>query len=209
MQSLPQLGIVEVGLPGVERGGFAIARDDGQLIVRQGGEVDGGADGIPVQQTRDLLRRQGEDVRNVPRLPVADLDAERRDQHERGDAVGAPHRHLRGDPSAERRADHDGVAGVLLGKKIEVEIGEIVDGVDGVRVGGMAIPRMRRGLHVAVRGEQIEHRRRRIEPVFPVEPEDGTPLPSLDHLELHAADYSKNRRARNVQSCGIIALSAQ
>ena len=54
-----------------------------------------------------------------------------------------------------------------------------------------------RGLHAAVRGEQIEHRRRRIEPDrFPVEPEDGAPLPSLDHLELHAADYSKNRRAR-------------
>jgi hypothetical protein len=94
-------------------------------------------------------------------------------------------------------------------KEIEVEIGEIVDGVDRVRAGGMAIPRMLRGVHAAVRGEQVEHRRRRIEPVFPVEPEDGAPLPSLDHLELHAADYSKNRRARNVPSCGIIALSAQ
>ena len=97
--------------------------------------VDGGARRVAVLQARHLVGRQREDVRDVAGLPVAHLDAERRHEDEPAEAFAALDRHLRGDPAAQRRADHDHVAEIPLGEQVEVEIREIVDGVDGARVG--------------------------------------------------------------------------
>ena len=79
---------------------------------------------------------------------------------------------------------------VPLGEKVEIEIGQVVDGVDARHVGRMAEAGMRGREHAAVGGQQVEERRARIEAFLAVEPEDRAPLPALDDLELHAADYS-------------------
>ena len=82
------------------------------------------------------------DIRNVSRLAVANLDPERSDQDQPGHALRALHGHLRGDPAAERAADHDGVAGVLLREQIEIEVGQVVHRVDACRLRRVAKPRM-------------------------------------------------------------------
>src|SRR5713226_7751903 len=46
VQPLPDLGVVKVWLPGVQGRRLAIARDHGQLVVREFRVVDGGAGGI-------------------------------------------------------------------------------------------------------------------------------------------------------------------
>src|SRR5207245_5888262 len=87
VQPLGQLRIVEVRLPRVQRGGLAIARDDGQLVVRLLRVVDDEAPWIAILQTHDLVRMQREDVGDVARLPVADPAAERPHQHEAGEPL--------------------------------------------------------------------------------------------------------------------------
>src|SRR5215472_19013838 len=53
-QAPSELRVVEVGLPRIERGGLAIAGDDGELIVGELRAVEGGAGGIRVRQTKNL-----------------------------------------------------------------------------------------------------------------------------------------------------------
>jgi hypothetical protein len=62
---------------------------------------------------------QGEDVGDVARLAIAHLDAQRGHQHESGQAIGALHRHLRGDPAAERGTDQDHLAQVARAERGE------------------------------------------------------------------------------------------
>ena len=77
---------------------------------------------------------QREDVGDVARLAVADLDPERRHQDEVAEACRGFHGHLGGDPAAQRGADHHRVPSLLLGQQVQVQVREIVDGVDGRRL---------------------------------------------------------------------------
>src|SRR6266540_585257 len=96
------------------------------------------------------MRRERKDVRNVTGLPITDLNAHRSDQNESSEAVGTLHRHLRRDPATQRKADQGHFVEILLGEKVEVEIGEIVDGVDSLRVGRMTETRVGRSDYTTV-----------------------------------------------------------
>ncbi len=126
---------------------------------------------------------KGEDVRNVTGLPIADLDAHGSHQNEAGQAVGTLDGHLGRDPSTERGADHHHVAQIARGQQVEVEIGEIVDRVDAVNVRRMTEAGMRRGKHLAVRGQQVQKGVVRPEALFAVKPEEWLAPPALDVLE--------------------------
>src|SRR5207302_6861147 len=88
-----------------------------------------------------------------------------------------------GDPAAERGPDHGHVAEVSLGEHVQVEIGQVVDGVDARHVGRVAEARMRGREHAAVSREQVEELRARVEAFLAVEPEDRPALTSLDDLQ--------------------------
>ncbi len=145
--------------------------------------VDGHLGRIAVLQARDLVGREREDIGDVARLPIPHLDAERGDEDEAAEPVATLHRHLGRDPAAERGPDHGHVAEVPLGEDVEVEVGQVVDGIDARDVGRTAEAGMRGREHAAVRREQVEERRAWIEAFLAVEPEDRPPLPSLDDLQ--------------------------
>jgi hypothetical protein len=89
------------------------------------------------------------------------------------------HRHLGGEPPAERAADHDDLAAIVLGEPVEIEIGEIVDRVGGRGVRGMAEPGM--GGRAGGHGRRADRAR---EPPdrdpLHVEPEDGHAAATLE-----------------------------
>jgi hypothetical protein len=147
--------------------------------------IDGESSGITVLQRRDLQRMQGEDVGDVACLAVAHLDAERAHEHESGQTVATPHRDLRRDPSAQRAADQHDVAQIALGQKVQVEVREIVDGVDAVDLGRESEARVRRGEDAGVAGHEVQIRRGGIEAFLAVEPQHRTSRPALEQLERY------------------------
>jgi len=161
--------------------------DHRQPIVRQRGVIDPGARGLVVLDPQDLVGMEREDVGDVPRLAVADLDAQRRHQHQPRHAGRALHRHLGGNPATQRATDHHRVAGVELRQEIEIEVGQVVHRVEAVDLRRVAVPRMRGRDDAAVSRQRLEHRRVGIEALLAVEPEDRTTVTALDDLEPHVA----------------------
>ena len=81
------------------------------------------------------------------------MDAGGGDQGQRGEPAGVARRKLGCDPAAEREADQIDVLEVELIEEVEIEVGEIGDGVEPVRRVGGAEARMLGHDHVVPRGE--------------------------------------------------------
>jgi len=195
-QAAAQARVVEVRLPPIKGGGLAAPGDDIHLVLGQPRVVHGGRRGIGVLQPPHLVGIEGPDVGDVPGLAVADLDAEGIDQHQARQARRALHGHLGGDPPAQGGAHQHGVAGVALGEQIEVEVGQVVHGVDAVGLGRVAEPGMRGRDHPPVPSQQIEEGRVGIEAFLAVEPEDRPPVATLDDLEPDAVKRQPAGRRR-------------
>src|SRR4029453_14188704 len=92
-------------MPGVEAGPLPVSRADDQLVVRHRVGI-GRPPGVVPASPQHFLRRGVEDVEDVRRLAVADLDAERVDEHELVDPVAALDADLGGEPAAEAQYTH-------------------------------------------------------------------------------------------------------
>jgi hypothetical protein len=88
------------------------------------------------------------EIGDVPRRSTAEFNAERIDQHHPRQSGTATHCHLRRDPAAEGRADEDDVLERLPFKKIEVEVGQVVDPIPALRQVGMSEAGMPRRMHI-------------------------------------------------------------
>ena len=97
------------------------------------------------------------EVGNVALVAAAQLDAERGDQNEAGEAGGRTHHHLRRDPAAEIGADQHRVLKAQFAGEIEIQVGQVVDAArTAVDQRRRAIAGMRRRDHAIVPREQIE-----------------------------------------------------
>src|SRR5262249_22803660 len=115
-----------------ERGIFQFrplrARDDrlGELLI--------------VEQVADALLLAAQEAIHLRH--VLDMDASGSDQGERGQAGGVAHRPIRGEPTAKRTPDEMDAGEAELIEKIEIEVGEIADGIEPRRRIGGAEARM-------------------------------------------------------------------
>ena len=95
-----------------------------------------------VEQVADALlvvAQEGVDLRHA-----LDMDAGGADQRQRGEPAGVAHRKLGRDPAAERDADQMDAVEIELVEEVEIEVGEVGDGVEPVRRVGGAEARMLR-----------------------------------------------------------------
>src|SRR5262245_6839792 len=130
-----QVRVVHIWMPAVETEGFPVPVAQDKVFVGHGIEVGRPAVGVVPAPSHHLARRCVEDVQDVRRLPIADLDAEGIDQDEPVQAMAARHRDLGGQPSAERQPQQRDLPPGQLIEEVEVEVHEIVDRVEIVRPG--------------------------------------------------------------------------
>src|SRR4051812_14404675 len=127
-----------------------------------------------------------EDVEDVRRLAVADLDAERIHQHQPGDPVAGPHRQLRRQPAAEGGADQ---RHLRCGQRFEeggVEIQQVVDTLEILRPRGAAEAGMGGGEHRRPAAQQFEEPRPRLRLLEAMQEYQGRPLATAQQLEVDA-----------------------
>ena len=78
----------------------------------------------------ELLGGEGEEVGKLDSL---DVDPDRVEEHRAADALVLTHRHLGGDPAADRRADDQHVAQIPLLEQLEVAQRDVIDPVEPFR----------------------------------------------------------------------------
>ena len=129
MQPALEARVVHVRLPAVEREGLAAAHDRRQLALRQRAcNRSRPSPGRPRRAADIRPRVIAVHVGDVALVAAAQLDAERGDQHQAGEAGGRAHHHLGRDPAAEiRRRPAPRPQGPSSRGEIEIEIGEVVD----------------------------------------------------------------------------------
>ena len=194
MQPAAQLGIVHIRRPGVARGGFAVAGGGQHLTVRHRLVVVGADGRIEIGELDEFLLGDRVDVDDVASLAIADLDADRVGQHEVRDPGRRLDRHLGRDPAAERHADDHGVAQIELIEQVEVEIGEVVDGVERPRLLRAAEARVHRRQHPRARRQPIEHRRGRLDADAGMQEQQRPAGAALDQLHADAGDGDRGNR---------------
>src|SRR5262249_53376298 len=86
-------------------------------------------------------------------------------------------------------ADQNGVLEVELVQEIEIEIGEVVDGRERLRLLGTAEPRMARRDHPRVPREVVEHGCVTVEPDGRMQEQERAPASLLDRLHPHPVDF--------------------
>jgi len=151
-----QLRIVHVGVPGVEAQRLAIAGIGDESLVRHRVEIGREPLRIVPALSPHLLRRLVEGVEDVGGLTVADLDAERIDEHQLAEPMAASDRNLRCEPAAERKPDE---CHLLVRQRIqhfEVEMHEVIDRVEVLRPRRLPKPWSRWRYDLAVAAQQLE-----------------------------------------------------
>src|SRR5437667_1107624 len=129
---------------------------------------------------------------DIALLASAQLDAHRVDQNQAVELGRPDNRHLGGDPSAERKADHsDPVVWNAL-QHVQIKADEIVHRVEIRGPGRIAEARMRWRYDLAMLGEKIEKRRLEADVVDAVEQQDrtaaGASPGAAQQLELETAN---------------------
>src|SRR5215813_12546245 len=129
-----------------------------------------------------------EDVEDIGRLAVAELDAERIDQHQAVEPVRAGGGDLGGEPAAERGADQRDLPVRQRVEELAVEVDEVVDRfeVAGPRRGAEA--RMRRRKDGGAARQALQETSTRVERVKAVQEDDRTPAAAPDDLEIDVAN---------------------
>jgi hypothetical protein len=94
-------------------------------------------------EVEELFGPDHERVGNVASGPIANLDADRVDQHEPLDLVGTADRYLGGNPAAHAQPHQVDGLGAEIAQQIEVAVGEVVDRVEVAWQVGGAKARMR------------------------------------------------------------------
>ena len=125
-----------------------------------------------------------EDVEDVRRLPVAELDAERADKHEAVEPVRTGGRDLRGEPAAERGAHERDLVIRKAVNELAVEVDEIVHRFETIGPGRRPETRMRRRQDEGSLGQSLEEKGVRIERVKAVQKDDRPAAAAPDDLEL-------------------------
>ncbi len=133
----------------------------------------------------------GEHVGDVALIARAHLDAERVGEHEAGNPRAGFDGDLGRDPGAERDADERHVLEPQLVHQVEIEIGEVVDRGEVLRLLGAAEARMGRRDDSRLGGKQVEHRGVGRDADAGMEEEDRGTLAALDPFEPYARDRSQ------------------
>ena len=175
---------MKIRLPGVESGCFPVAGNHEEFVVGQAGVINRGLGWVVILQPHNLFGRQGKNIRDIPRLPVTDLDTERRNQDQPAEASRRPDRHFGSYPATERAADNNRIVEIILVEQIKVEIGQVVHRVDIGHIGRMTKAGMGRQDHPALIRQQSRKRSLRTRPVFSVQDEYRTALSVL--IDFHA-----------------------
>src|SRR5215469_5019112 len=184
-QPAPELGIVQVGIPGVETERVAIAGMAHQRIVLHGVVVRRPAPRI-VPAPAPYLRGSGvEHVEDVGGLAVADLDAHGIDEDELLEPIRAAHGHLGGEPAAERQAHERDLLERQPLQRLQIESYEVVHGVEVIRTWRMTETWMRGRDDLGVGGQEVEHARLGIERGESVEDDQGWTGSATQDLEIY------------------------
>ena len=96
-----ELGVVHVGVPAIETERIPVAGPQDELLVRHRVVVGRPSRRIVPRPAAHLGRRGVEDVEDVGRLTVADLDAERVHEDEAVETMPTRHRDLGREPATE------------------------------------------------------------------------------------------------------------
>src|SRR3984893_12952569 len=188
MQPSLELWIMHVGRPGVTGDRLAIAGRAAHLILRHRLVVPLADVGIAVSDLEKIGFSYGEDVRNVALLAAAHLDAHGIGQNEMGNPGGGFDRDLGRDPPAKRDTRDDNALEIELIEEIEVEIGEVVDGVERFRRLRSAETRMRRSDQAHARREPGEDGSAGLDADAGMEKQERRSFSALDHLNADAAN---------------------
>src|SRR6185369_15060753 len=143
---------------------------------------------IEIGERVELRLGDRKDVDDVTRVPCADLDADRIGKHEMRKPGRRLDRNLCRDPGAERYPDNDRVLEVEVIEQIEVEIGEVVDGGERLRLLGVAEARMARCDHACMPGKLVDGGGVAIEPDAGMEEQKRPTASFFDGLNLDAVD---------------------
>jgi hypothetical protein len=132
-------------MPAVETQRLPVPGADHQLVVRHSVEVRRPLARIMPAPPLHLLGRGVEDVQDVGRLAIADLDAKRVHENEPLDPVAALHRNFRREPTAEGQPHkcHPLVRQRL--ENVEIEVDQVIDRVKIRRAHRVAKARVRGG----------------------------------------------------------------
>ena len=178
MQPALQPRVVHVRLPAEQRQRLAPAHDRSQLAFRQRGVVDLASPRIGPGEAHELRARHRVHVGDVAVGHAAQLDAERRGQHQMRETLRVAHRHLGGDPAAEAGADQYRIAQAQCAREIEIEIGDVVHGAEPVGQRRFAKPRMMRRDDAEPRARAASsHGRRGCKPSPACRNSSGRPAP--------------------------------
>src|SRR5262245_61290306 len=199
-----ELGIVHVRLPAVEGQRVPVPGANDQLVVRQRVVVRRPFRRVVPAPPLHLLRRRVEDVQDVRRLAIADLETERVHEDETVDAMAALHRDFRGEPAPEGQPHHrDFLVGQRL-EDVEIEVHEIVHGLEIPGALRVAESGMRRGDDLGAPAEQIEKRRPRVDALHAVQEQHRPAGAPAHHLQLDASDRHPLRRPGRVRHADIL-----
>src|SRR5262245_35777903 len=175
-------------MPSVETERVAIPRDAYQLLVRQVVVPRRILFGRVPAPALYLSRMDVEDVENVRRLAIADLDPERVDQYEPIDAVAGLDGNLGSQPAPEREAHQRHRLVGPGAEDLQVEVHEIVDRLEVRGPRRIAEARMRRRDDLHVPAEEVEERRVVGNGLEAVQEEQRPAFPPAHDLQFEIAD---------------------
>ncbi len=131
VQPFAQVRIVGARLPRELRGGDPVLHIDVfEFRTQQPRDHLVGARRVMEEIADALLVAAQEEV---DLLGARHMDAGGADQRQRREPVGVADRKLGGDPAAERRPDEMDAVEIELLEEVEIEVGEVVDGIEPVR----------------------------------------------------------------------------
>jgi len=125
-------------------------------------------------------------------LATADLDADGVAEHEVGEPGGALDRDLRRDPSAERDADQRDLCKIERMDEVEIEIGEVVDAIEGFGRLRAAEPGMDRGEEARLCGKPFENGSVRVDADARMQEKERAALATFHYFDLDAVDADRS-----------------
>src|SRR5262245_59152981 len=181
-----ELGVVHVGMPGVETERFPVARPHDDLVVGHGVVVGRPPGGIMPAPPRHFHWRGVEHVADVRGLAIADLDPQRVDEDQPVQTVTTLHRDLRGQPASEGEPHQRHLLVRESVDDVEAEMDEVVHRLELRRTGRVAEARVRRGDDLGVPAEEVEIRSPGIDILEAMQEQQRAPRPAPHDLELDA-----------------------
>jgi len=187
-------------MPAVEAERVPVAGADDQLVVRHRVEVRRLRRIVPAPSSH-LLRRRVEDVQDVGRLSIAQLEAEGVHQDEPVEAVAALHRDLGGEPAAEGESHQRDLRIRQTVEDVQVEMDEVGDGLEVRRAWRMAEAGVGRRDDLGAPAEEIEEACARVDVLHAVQEQHGMARAPAHHFELDPPGRQSLRGRRRHRGC--------